>query len=337
MDDGRLLGAISMKMLKTFAPFLVAAGMMAVPTTAYAQSDSYRIDANSSRNTTITICNPEVRVDLRGDGDTDLDFVITNSSGTTVWSDYSTSDRASTTLRRRSSSGCEDFTLRTSNLGNVWNMLDISLEDIRINSGNPVDTDSYRVSANDNTSITMNVCSPRVRLNVRGDGDTDLDFVVRNSSGTIVHSDYDTTDRTEAVLNRRSGVNCEDFTLRVNNLGSVYNLFTVQLEDLRSSGATQTRNSAGSRGSNDSYNRNVTIRNRTGQTITYLYWSNTAASNWGSDQLGSGVLGAGQDWRVEVDDGSGACTFDFKARLSSGREIERRDIDVCAVFNIDFN
>ena len=68
-----------------------------------------------------------------------------------------------------------------------------------------------------------------------------------------------------------------------------------------------------------------------------LYWSNTAANNWGDDRLGSGVLAAGQRWEVTVDDGSGACRFDFMARLANGREIERRNVDVCAVYSVQFN
>ena len=39
----------------------------------------------------------------------------------------------------------------------------------------------------------------------------------------------------------------------------------------------------------------------------------------------------------EVDDGSGACRFDFMARLPNGREIERRNVNVCAVWTVQFN
>jgi len=303
-------------------------GLAAMPLTAQAQSDSFRIEANSTHTTELTICNPEVRVVLSGDGDTDLDFVIRNSRGDIVHSDYGLTDRSEATLYRRSDMACENFELRTTNLGNVWNLLDISLEDIRTDSGNPIDTDSYRVNANATHRVDLNICSPQVLITVRGDGDTDLDFVIRNSRGEIVHSDYDLTDRTSATLLRRGGVECESFELTTTNLGDVYNLYTVQLEDVVQDAAV--------RGSGDGYNRDITIQNRTGQTIMYLYWSNVGASGWGDDKLGSGVLASGQDWNVTVDDGSGACRFDFRARLADGRDLEQRNVDVCSVYVVQF-
>lgn len=308
-------------------------GLAAMPMTAQAQADSFRIDANATHTTELTVCNPEVRIVLSGDGDTDLDFVIRNSRGDIVHSDYGLTDQSSATLYRRADLACEQFELRTTNLGNVWNLLDVSLEDVRTDSGNPVDTESYRVDANATHRVDLSVCSPQVNLIVRGDGDTDLDFVVRNSRGEIVHSDYDLTDRTNTALYRRSGVECETFELETSNLGNVYNLYVVQVEDVvqdRSSTPVQAR------GSGDDFNRDISIQNRTGQTITYLYWSNVAASGWGEDMLGSGVLASNQDWNVTVDDGSGACRFDFKARLADGRELEQRNVNVCAVYVVQF-
>ena len=323
------------KLIALFAAFLT---MGISSTAAMAQADSYRIEANATQNTTITICNPEVRVVLTGDGDTDLDFVITNSRGETVHSDYGLSDRSTATLYRRSNVDCEDFNLRTTNLGNVWNLLDISLEDIRTNSGNPVDTNSYRIDANATQRLDLSICSPQVRLNIRGDGDTDLDFVIRNSRGEIVHSDYDLTDRTNTVLNRRNGVSCETFELTTSNLGNVYNLYVVQVEDLRGGGrAVAAPAPAAALGSQDGRNRDISIQNRTGQTIMYLYWSNVAASGWGDDRLGSGVLSNGQDWNVTVDDASGACRFDFRARLRDGRDVDIRNVDVCSIYTLQIN
>ena len=88
---------------------------------------------------------------------------------------------------------------------------------------------SYRVDANATFTAALNVCSPVMMLEVRGDGDTDLDFEVYNSSGVMVHSDYDTTDITFATLNRAAGVNCENFDLKIQNLGDVYNQAEVTL------------------------------------------------------------------------------------------------------------
>lgn len=309
-------------------------GLVATPQAAQAQSDSFRIEANSTHTTELTICNPEVRVVLSGDGDTDLDFVIRNSRGQIVHSDSGLTDQSSATLYRGSGMQCEDFELTTTNLGNVWNLLDISLEDIRTDSGNPVDTDSYRVDANATHRVDLNICNPQVLITVQGDGDTDLDFEIRDSRGQIVHSDYDLTDRTSATLYRRSGVECESFELTTTNLGDVYNLYTVQLEDVVQDRLAPT---VQARGSNDGNNRDITIQNRTGEAIMYLYWSNVAASGWGEDKLGSGILADGQDWNVTVDDGSGACRFDFMARLPDGRELEQRDVNVCAVWAVQFD
>ncbi|MEL1252119.1 hypothetical protein [Aurantiacibacter gilvus] len=306
-------------------------GLAALPGVAFAQADTFRIEANSSHTATLTICNPEVRVTMSGDGDTDLDFVIRNSRGEIVHSDYGYTDQSETVLYRRNGVACEEFELRTTNLGDVWNALDVTLNDVRTDSGNPVDTESYRVNANATHRVDMNICSPQVQIIVRGDGDTDLDFVIRNSRGEIVHSDYDYTDQTEAVLYRRSGVECESFELTTSNLGDVYNLYTVQLEDVLQDSAP-----VATRGSGDGFNRDITIQNRTGQTIMYLYWSNVAASGWGDDRLGSGVLANMQDWNVTVDDGSGACRFDFMARLADGRELEQRNINVCEVYVVQF-
>ena len=218
---------------RLFALIAAMLGCTVLPASAWAQVDSYRVDANSYEETEITICNPRVRVVMNGDGDTDLDFVITNARGQTVHSDYGLSDRSTAVLNRTNGRQCEDFNLRTTNLGNVWNLLTISLENMAVDNGNPVTSDSYRADANSTMTVDMQICSARVRLNVEGDGDTDLDFVVRDARGMVVHSDYGLNDRTSAVLSRGMGAGCQDFTMEVSNLGSVYNMFVVQLEDLR--------------------------------------------------------------------------------------------------------
>ncbi|MEP3050576.1 MAG: hypothetical protein ABJP48_11350 [Erythrobacter sp.] len=190
-------------------------------------------------------------------------------------------------------------------------------------------SDNYRVNANSTDTVNVRVCEAASRLAVVGDGDTDLDFRVENSAGEVVHSDFDSTDLTFATL-RPSGEGCENFTLSVINLGNVYNAYEVRLRPM-----AETRTSAS--GDNDGKSRDLSIRNRTGEVISYIYWSNTASESWGSDKLGtSSVLATGQDWNVNVNDGSNACRFDFKAETASGRTIERRDVDACAVFNVTF-
>jgi hypothetical protein len=43
------------------------------------------------------------------------------------------------------------------------------------------------------------------------------------------------------------------------------------------------------------------------------------------------VLPPGQRVRVNIDDGTGACLFDFKAVFADGRTIEQRRVNVCQI------
>lgn len=188
---------------------------------------------------------------------------------------------------------------------------------------------SYRVEANDSTRIDLNICNPVVDVAVVGDGDTDLDFVAMDVRGTVLHSDYDLTDVTYFTLFRQASSGCEDFTLDVTNLGSVWNRFALTLTNRPTDAPVAT--------GRDSFNRNVSLVNGTKETIFYIYWSNIASSTWGIDQLGSSTLAAGQNWAVTIDDGSGACRFNIKAVTAGGREIIRNDVNVCEVYTIDLN
>ena len=71
--------------------------------------------------------------------------------------------------------------------------------------------------------------------------------------------------------------------------------------------------------SRDGLNRRVRIHNNTGWTMTHFYASDSRVTSWEEDMLGSSVLGAGNSIMMNIDDGSGACLYDFKARVSSGR------------------
>ncbi|QZH73811.1 MAG: hypothetical protein JY451_08455 [Erythrobacter sp.] len=330
-----------MKFSRMIAIAVATLGFAFASGSVAAQTDSYRVEANATHTTELTVCNPVVEVRLNGDDDTDLDYVIRNSRGEIVHSDYGFSDETVATLRRRPGVECENFTVETRNLGNIWNLMDVSMNTLQNNDGASVSTASYRVEANGVHRVDLSICNPQVRIDIAGDGDTDLDYVITNSRGATAHSDYGLTDRTSAVLYRASGVECEEFDLTTTNLGGVYNLYQVSLTDLVYDSVAPVAASGKPGGvvlgSNDGNNRDVSIVNATGETIMYLYWSNVAASGWGEDRLGSGVLAAGQNWNVTVDDASGACRFDFKARLASGREIEQRNVDVCAVYTIQFN
>ena len=183
---------------------------------------------------------------------------------------------------------------------------------------------TYRVDAYGSSDIALTLCNPQVQVEVRGDGDTDLDFTITDEAGTVLHSDVDETDWTVANINN-SGSGCREYNLHVENYGEVYNEYSVTMTNLAGGTSADVRN------------RHVAVRNHTGETIYYVYWSNTGDDSWREDRLGSDVLLDDQEWSVEVDDGSGACRFDFKVRTANGRDIVRDNVNVCEVSSIDFN
>ena len=83
--------------------------------------------------------------------------------------------------------------------------------------------------------------------------------------------------------------------------------------------------------SNDGQDRRVRIINATGVTMTHFYASNSGENDWQEDILGQDVLASGQSVRINIDDGSGACVYDFKARFADGDELERYRINVCQI------
>ena len=83
--------------------------------------------------------------------------------------------------------------------------------------------------------------------------------------------------------------------------------------------------------SRDGYNRRVRIHNQTGWTMTHFYASDARVSSWQEDILGRSVLAAGRSLMVNIDDGSGACIFDFRARFANGQYLERYQVNVCQI------
>jgi ABC-type glycerol-3-phosphate transport system substrate-binding protein len=83
--------------------------------------------------------------------------------------------------------------------------------------------------------------------------------------------------------------------------------------------------------SNDGQDRRVRIINATGVTMTHFYASNSGQDDWEEDILGQDVLRSGASVTINIDDGSGACLYDFKARFVDGDELERYRINVCQI------
>ena len=83
--------------------------------------------------------------------------------------------------------------------------------------------------------------------------------------------------------------------------------------------------------SRDRYNRRVTIHNQTGWTMLRFYASDARSSSWEEDILGSDTLASGRSWTVNIDDGSGACVYDFRAEFTNGEVLTRSGINVCEI------
>jgi hypothetical protein len=83
--------------------------------------------------------------------------------------------------------------------------------------------------------------------------------------------------------------------------------------------------------SNDGENRRVRIINVTGVTMTHFYASNSGQNSWQEDMLGNDVLRSGASVMMNIDDGTGACIYDFKARFADGDELKRFRINVCEI------
>jgi hypothetical protein len=77
--------------------------------------------------------------------------------------------------------------------------------------------------------------------------------------------------------------------------------------------------------------RHVTIVNATNSTMVRFYASNSGRTSWEEDILGDRVLKPGQSVRINVDDGSGACVYDFRADFDDGDKLTRSSINVCEI------
>jgi len=77
--------------------------------------------------------------------------------------------------------------------------------------------------------------------------------------------------------------------------------------------------------------RNVLIINETQHAIVQFFASNIGVDDWQEDILGEDVLPVGQSVNINIDDGTEACLYDFKAVFDDGEELVRNRIDVCTI------
>ena len=101
--------------------------------------------------------------------------------------------------------------------------------------------------------------------------------------------------------------------------------------------ACETTGTGMSGGTSTGHNRVVNVNNNTGMTMTHFFASSSASSSWGPEQLGpTTVLPSGSSVTIDFDDGTGACTFDFKARFSNGQELKKFGVNVCVISNYNY-
>ena len=62
-----------------------------------------------------------------------------------------------------------------------------------------------------------------------------------------------------------------------------------------------------------------------------FYASNVRTSDWEEDILGDDVLANSDSIVMNIDDGTGACLFDFKAEFTNGQSLIRNNINVCEI------
>jgi uncharacterized protein len=78
-------------------------------------------------------------------------------------------------------------------------------------------------------------------------------------------------------------------------------------------------------------NRQVILVNKSGISICKFFASRSDINSWQEDILGNNVLSSGYSVPINVDDGSGACVYDFKTVSCDGAEVVRQKVNVCEI------
>lgn len=112
-----------------------------------------------------------------------------------------------------------------------------------------------------------------------------------------------------------------------NQIASIAEKETATPRAIEKVGASQGKISP-SKGAAD-HDRRMDIVNQTGRTIQHFFATNSSIKKWGRDLLGDAVIPPGKSYRFDFNDGTGHCSFDFRAVLDNGRAVERYDVNVC--------
>lgn len=79
-------------------------------------------------------------------------------------------------------------------------------------------------------------------------------------------------------------------------------------------------------GAADAFDRRIRIKNETGQAIVSVQ-AGSSESGWSGRVLGA--LAPGKAAMATIDDGSGACVYDFSAKLQDGSVRTAGGVNVC--------
>lgn len=112
---------------------------------------------------------------------------------------------------------------------------------------------------------------------------------------------------------------------------------TVNSGGAASAASAASEESSAAANSSSQPDRHVRVINNTRHTMEHFYASNIHRNSWEEDILGSSVLSPGQSANINIDDGSGACEFDFKAVFDDNTSTVRQDINVCRITSYTYN
>lgn len=84
--------------------------------------------------------------------------------------------------------------------------------------------------------------------------------------------------------------------------------------------------------------RRIRVINNTNYDMLTFQASNVARRTWEEDILGRNrILRPGNSIVVNLNDGSGYCIFDLRARFRGGREATRRRVNICKITSWTIN
>ncbi len=83
--------------------------------------------------------------------------------------------------------------------------------------------------------------------------------------------------------------------------------------------------------------RRMRIINNTSRTMEVFQASNVRSDSWEEDMLGDKVVNPGGYFTANINDGTGACVFDFRAKFKGGGEATKKNVNVCQIETFTFN